>query len=520
VYDVNLYPDFIFFSDQRARLFTLPGVEDGAVVEYRYRLTVRNRTFWHSWQFQEEVPVLLSRFTLMKPSEWDMRYKTYGSKIEPAVTRTPAGFRSRYVWEAKDVPPLLVEPGMPPAQEVVQRLSIGPRGFNSWSDVSTWYLDLVKSRLTKSSSLRELAARLTDSLSSNDRKLESIFTWVRDRIRYIAVAIGIGGYQPNPAPDVMTKRYGDCKDMVTLLCALAEEAGIIVHPVLISTHQNGFGDAGFPSPLQFNHLIAYAPEIGTGVWMDPTEKACPFGELPWYDQGVPVLIVRNPPDTTMVITPAVPFRQNFSASSWEVAVRDSGDAVVQGITTMGGAPGLESRAMLMHLSPKDRRTWLESQLAERWPSVRLDSMALEGLAPPDDTLRILYRFNAALVHQPGSSLLTLLPAEGAFPPLAAIFRQSGRTHTVRVHYGTTTTVRISLEPPPHYRVEPCFRDSLISPFGTGFRAVTSHDTGVSVVLTQNLLGGDIPASEYPAFSSFLDSLRIQEGLVLHLAPRR
>ncbi|MEJ2051724.1 MAG: DUF3857 domain-containing protein, partial [Calditrichota bacterium] len=46
IYDVTLFPNFIFYSDQRAKRFTMPAVEDGSIIEYRYQLTVWNLTYW------------------------------------------------------------------------------------------------------------------------------------------------------------------------------------------------------------------------------------------------------------------------------------------------------------------------------------------------------------------------------------------------------------------------------------------------------------------------------------------
>ena len=45
-------------------------------------------------------------------------------------------------------------------------------------------------------------------------------------IRYVAIEIGIGAYQPHAARDVLLNRYGDCKDKVTLLAAMLQEVGI------------------------------------------------------------------------------------------------------------------------------------------------------------------------------------------------------------------------------------------------------------------------------------------------------
>ena len=67
IYDISAYANFIFYSDQRVKLFTMPAVENGSIIEYRYSIKIWNRTLWHSWNFQNTEPTLLSRFSLIKP---------------------------------------------------------------------------------------------------------------------------------------------------------------------------------------------------------------------------------------------------------------------------------------------------------------------------------------------------------------------------------------------------------------------------------------------------------------------
>ena len=62
IFDINLYPNFIFFSDQRAKLFTMPAVENGAVIEYSYQLRFPTKTLGHSWSFRMRFPHLFPGF--------------------------------------------------------------------------------------------------------------------------------------------------------------------------------------------------------------------------------------------------------------------------------------------------------------------------------------------------------------------------------------------------------------------------------------------------------------------------
>ena len=65
-------------------------------------------------------------------------------------------------------------------------------------------------------------------------------------IRYVEIALGIGGVQPHPARDVFSNRYGDCKDKVTLLSAMLKEVGIDSYYVVIHTERGSVTPATPP----------------------------------------------------------------------------------------------------------------------------------------------------------------------------------------------------------------------------------------------------------------------------------
>jgi hypothetical protein len=119
---------------------------------------------------------------------------------------------------------------------------------------------------------------------------------VQHDIRYVAIEIGIGGYQPHSAAEVFSNRYGDCKDKATLLSAMLHEAGVESHYVLINSERE-FLSEEFPSLLNFNHVVlairlpkeadaknSYATvahkELGTLLFFDPTDDSTPLGYLP------------------------------------------------------------------------------------------------------------------------------------------------------------------------------------------------------------------------------------------------
>ena len=149
---------------------------------------------------------------------------------------------------------------MPPGSEIVARLALAPLEIETWEDVAEWFHKLAEPQIKAGKGVKELASTLTRGVENEEDKLRIIYEWVRDKIRYVAVDIGIGGYQPHPAEEVLGKRYGDCKDMTTLLCSLAREAGLEAYEAIVSTWQQGIPDTSLPSPYSSTTLLPILPQ--------------------------------------------------------------------------------------------------------------------------------------------------------------------------------------------------------------------------------------------------------------------
>ena len=509
IFDITFYPNFVFYSDKRAKLFTIPAVDDGSLIEYRYRLNIGSLTFWHSWNFQDVVPTLLSRFTLIEPPEWDVHYRLYGIDLEPYVEESPAKFKNTYIWEIRDIPPLKSEFGMPPARETVARLALAPVGIGSWDDVAQWYYDLSEPQIKGGSGVKNLASTLTQGVTDDRERLRLIYEWIRDHIRYIAVSIGIGGYQPHPAEEILRNRYGDCKDMTTLLCSLTREVGIDAYEVLVSTWHHGIPDTTLPSQLQFNHAIAYCPTVGErGVWMDATAKGCPFDHLPWYDQGLPVLVVGDEGKALLPTTPRVPSDSNRTVIDWRVELDSSGTAVVEGKSLIWGAYASDLREELIHTSNHSQRQWLETWLASRCVGAVLDSFRIGGKDPVQDPLTLSYAFRTRTFAVCRSAGMTFRPGSVSAFDLPDYFRSESRVHPIRILYGLRNELNLSVHLPEGWTVEePSLYESLESCFGSAEWS-WSFDGDIFQSQSTVLLGGDdITPDQYQEFRRFLDGIR-------------
>jgi len=80
----------------------------------------------------------------------------------------------------------------------------------------------------------------------------------------------VGTHRPESPDRVLERRFGDCKDKVTLLVALLRRLGIDAQPVLVSTTLDGRIDQLQPGPLAFDHVIARVRLGDATYWLDAT----------------------------------------------------------------------------------------------------------------------------------------------------------------------------------------------------------------------------------------------------------
>ncbi len=304
-------------ADFRVRKLTLPGLETGDRLSWR--LVHRQRPLAPGHVFGSmKLPPVASGFV-----------QTYELDVprQPAIAvRLRDGLGTG--WEEVSSPPdrlvrrLRLKVELPARGAVLSKEQregwIEPdvtfSSFGSWPEVASWWWALSKDRTKGDGEVAKLAAELTRAMSTPREKLVALHAFTAGQIRYLNVGFGIGRLQPRPATEILSSRYGDCKDKHTLLAALAASVGIDVRPVLVHTEVSHLHDEA-PGPQQFNHMISLARlgEAGDqAIWLDTTNAFAPPGHLPPALRDKPVLVVERDGGGRLVTTPAdLPFPSRF-----------------------------------------------------------------------------------------------------------------------------------------------------------------------------------------------------------------
>ena len=206
--------------------------------------------------------------------------------------------------------------------------------------------------------IRTLADRITRGIEDRRAQTEAIDHWVKRNIRYVAIEIGVGGYVPNRAADVLRNRYGDCKDKATLMNALLAVKGIASEVVLINSG-NSYSLPQRPRLGAFNHAILYVPEFNT--YTDPTAATAAFGVLHQntYDKPVVRLSARG---GTVDRTPAM--RPDDHTNTNRTRVNIAADGTVTGETSeiSTGIFAAHSRELSAKIRPDSAERLAQDQL--------------------------------------------------------------------------------------------------------------------------------------------------------------
>lgn len=264
-------------------------LDDGAsqfpyIIDYEYTIECKSLFFLQGATFQHYIPVDSVSFLINNSDNTFIRSKIYGSDVQPIVSYYD-GITS-YHWILNNIPALESIKYLPPdAREeihlslVCEQLSFSGYTLSevSWNGIGQWYNQLYQNKCN--------TKPLQDSLS-----IEEIYNNVIENVRYVAIQIGVGGWQPYDAALTESRAFGDCKDMSTLLISRLKNQNIKAYPVLVLTRDNSRIDRDFPN-LRFNHVITVTIDGEDTTWMDPTCNSCVYGELPLMDEDIDVLVI-------------------------------------------------------------------------------------------------------------------------------------------------------------------------------------------------------------------------------------
>ena len=291
--------------------FALPDVRVGSVIEIKYSTESPFLFNFHTWEFQDDTPKVISAYWCEIPVKWVYNISLRGfykldrnevtSKVdcyqEPGNPGRAPCILTKYAM--KNIPAFKEEKYMTAPSNYISAIYFEIaeyRGFDGtkikyseeWKDVDAKLRQDEKFgyQIKKAKNLwDDLVKPLTEKEQNQLNKANLIFDFVKGWYTWNG---SYGMYADLEVKKAYEQKRGNDADINFALIGALQAAGLEADPVLVATRDFGLPSKVHPQRSGFNYVIARLKIENQQYLLDATEAFLPFGVLPircLNDQG-------------------------------------------------------------------------------------------------------------------------------------------------------------------------------------------------------------------------------------------
>jgi Domain of Unknown Function with PDB structure (DUF3857) len=461
------FPSFELYSDVRFLSATAPAAEPGSAIAVEFEVHRHRFVNQINQFFQESNPVREMKISLTLPAGWEFKDSWPSASPTVPVETSPR----HWEWSAHELAGLEPEPMMPDRSCLLGRLSISyyppEQTVNtaSWVALGRWYATLTTGRRDPTPEIIERTNQLLAGKTDFDSKVRALTEFLQADVRYVAIEIGIGGYQPHPAGDIFHYHYGDCKDKATLLGSMLKVAGINSDYVLIDTDR-GFVNPAVPS-VWFDHVILAIelPDtvkvdlygsvvIGKSgkryIIFDPTDEYTPLGSLRSDLQNTYALLVTDS-GGELIKTPVLLPDANKVVRTGKFVLAPDGTLSGEVSEDRSGDFAMQERYRLRESDQRERTNEFEHRLGRSLENFTLSALDIQNAADRQNDLTLSYKIIASQYGQSRGPLMLVRPR--VIGTKSSYVEHKTRHYPIELERTARETDTYEIEIPKEYQID-------------------------------------------------------------------
>lgn len=290
-------------GDRYEKKFSIPNLQEGSIIEYKYETTSRNFVSLRNWYFQTSIPTRRSELEITVP-EWLDYIKLVQGDLQPTQQEvTPDRYvrgsvsyqqeKTRYVFE--NVPAMKPEAYITTMDDYrsgiqFQLKRVALPGHFTEEFMTTWeqlaHTLLEENRFfadtyQRKGMYRVLAEAVEPLLNKNmteREKAQVIYDYINETMdwdEYYSILAS-----EESLGKTFKERKGNSADLNLMVAAMLEQQKINFVPILVSTRSHGKMYPFYPIISQFNHVVLRAELDGEQVYIDAAaDQYLPLGML-------------------------------------------------------------------------------------------------------------------------------------------------------------------------------------------------------------------------------------------------
>ncbi len=280
----------VFHDDNKTTSFIYPSLTEGSYRILDYTQTTNENRFPFGFFFCSYLPVDKAKFIINCDSNIHILFKLFNDQ-KNNVKYTENIVKGRRIMEWTITNPMILKQEERAASSRYYAPHIMAQIANyrtkkgvvevvgNATDLHNWYKTHIQKVLNEepSDELKQITDSITKLSITEKEKVKSIYYWVQSNIKYIAFEEGINGFVPRQPNAILAKRYGDCKDMASLIYTMLKYAKINSYLTWLGTRDLPYKYSEFPSSICDNHMITTYLDGDTPYFLDATCSFLPFG---------------------------------------------------------------------------------------------------------------------------------------------------------------------------------------------------------------------------------------------------
>lgn len=369
----------VFYDDVKEIAFDFPSLTKGSKAYLSYEETENEIHLLGKYFFVTYMPILFQEFKVIYPSSMDINFiKKNFTNQQITEQATESGRSKTQIFTAYDLQykktkgnapdPLYYEPHVVVrVDKYVNKNDEKISCMSNVNDLYQWNYNYIKQlNVQVNDSLKQFTDSLVKGLSSETERVKKIYQWVQNNIKYVAFEDSLEGFIPRQASLVFARRFGDCKDMTSLLTYMLKLANTKAYYAWIGTRDIPYSHQELCMPGVENHMISVAQVNGQWIFLDGTCSSCIFGFPSGFIQGKEAMVSISSTEYLLLKVPEVPYTDNSVVDSTFIQIDFSQNNTLIGSSNMyfKGYIGANLMSNLLYKDASDIKDFVKERAAK------------------------------------------------------------------------------------------------------------------------------------------------------------
>ncbi|CAM3281793.1 DUF3857 domain-containing protein [Aequorivita lipolytica] len=429
--------------------------------------------------------------------------------FDVSISETP----EELIFSVQNLKAIRLEEHSPSIHKILPNVTIALNSFKlkgnsgsgkNWQEFGDW---MNKSLLSDVNDLPEGTLARVKSLvaneTTNEGKARKIYQFVQDKVRYISIQIGIGGWKPMLASDVDKLSYGDCKALTNYTKVLLDAVGVPSYYTVVYGDTTQWDILEDFSSIQGNHIILGIPNNDKITWLECTSQDTPYGYIGDFTDDRDVLMI-TPEGGKIAHTKIYETEENTQENNSKVKIDVEGNITA---TFKSVSKGLQYDDK--YLLPKQKQDDIDQHYKKKWGYI--NGFSIENINFNNNKEEVVFTENLSLnipnyANPVGSDYLfcaNLFNQNQYIPP-----RIENRKQNLYIGHGFVDTDLVEVEIPENFTIDGLPEETILETKFGKYQMGFSQSSDNKVIYSRNITinKGEYPPSEYENYRDFLRTI--------------